>query len=263
MAQQLLDRYIAGSSIIHALDARVKLVLTVALIVCAALLPVGSWLALLALTALVWAAIIASGVGLGTLLRRSLLALPFLLVVVTVIFSMPGRPIFQLPLGFVTLTATDAGLLRFATIVWKSWLSMQAALLLTATTHFLDVLRALQALHMPKIIVALMSFMYRYLFILVEEAQRLLRARDCRSAALSGSGGGSVLWRAQVTGRLVGTLFLRSFERSERIYVAMLSRGYTGELRTLRAQTLDRRDLRFGIGVGAVLLIITAQAFVG
>lgn len=263
MAQQFLDRYIAGVSVIHALDARVKLVLTIALIVCAALLPVGAWLALLALTALVWAAIIASGVGMPTILKRSLLALPFLLVVVTVIFSLPGRPIFRLPLGFVTLTATDAGLLRFVTIVWKSWISMQAALLLTATTHFLDVLRALQALHMPKIIVALMSFMYRYLFILVEEVQRLLRARDCRSAALTGAGGGSVLWRAQVTGRLVGTLFLRSFERSERIYVAMLSRGYTGELRSLRAQALDRRDLRVGLGVGAILLIITAQAFVG
>jgi cobalt/nickel transport system permease protein len=263
MAQQLLDRYIAGSSVIHALDARVKLLLTVMTIVCAALLPVGSWLALLALTALVWATIIASGVGLTTILRRSLLALPFLAVVVTIIFSIPGRPVFQLPLGFVTLTATDAGLLRCITIIWKSWLSMQAALLLTATTHFLDVLRALQALHMPKIIVALLSFMYRYLFILVDEAQRLLRARDCRSAALSGSGGGSVLWRAQVTGRLVGTLFLRSFERSERIYVAMLSRGYNGELHSLRSPALNQRDRLFMIGAGAVLLIITAQAFVG
>src|ERR1044071_6307082 len=101
MAQQLLDRYIAGSSVIHALDARVKLVLTIALIVCASLLPVGSTLALTAFTALVWAAIIASGVGLPTILRRSLLALPFLLVVVTVIFSVPGRAIFRLPLGFV------------------------------------------------------------------------------------------------------------------------------------------------------------------
>jgi cobalt/nickel transport system permease protein len=263
MAQQLLDRYIAGSSVIHALDARVKLTLTVMLIVCAALLPVGAWLALLALTALIWATIIASGVGLSTILRRSLLALPFLAVVVTIIFSIPGRPVFQLPLGFTTLTATDAGLLRCATIIWKSWLSMQAALLLTATTHFLDVLRALQALRMPKIIVALLSFMYRYLFILVDEAQRLLRARDCRSAALSGSGGGSLLWRAQVTGRLVGTLFLRSFERSERIYVAMLSRGYHGELRSLRSPALNQRDRLFAIGSGAVLLIITAQAFVG
>jgi cobalt/nickel transport system permease protein len=267
MAQQILDRYIAGSSLIHALDARVKLVLTLAFIICAALLPEGAWLALLGLTALIWAAIVASGVGLSTIVRRSLLALPFLAVVVTIIFSVPGRPVFRLPLGFgpeaPALTATDAGLLRFTTIVWKSWLSMQAALLLTATTHFLDVLRALQALHMPKIIVVLLSFMYRYLFILVDEAQRLLRARDCRSAALDGAGGGSLLWRAQVTGRLVGTLFLRAFERSERIYVAMLSRGYTGELRTLRPPALDWRDLLFGIGVGAVLFIITAQAYVG
>jgi cobalt/nickel transport system permease protein len=263
MAQQFLDRYIDGSSLIHTLDARVKLVLTIMVIVCAALLPVGAWLALLALSALVWTAIIASGVGLATILRRSLLALPFLAVVTTVIFSIPGRPVFQLPLGFAMLTATDAGLLRFVTIVWKSWLSMHAALLLTATTHFLDVLRALQALHMPKIIVALLSFMYRYLFILVDEAQRLLRARDCRAAALNGSGGGSVLWRAQVTGRLVGTLFLRSFERSERIYVAMLSRGYSGELRSLRTPALNQRDRLFAIGAAVMLLIITAQAFVG
>ncbi|HEX6289846.1 MAG TPA: cobalt ECF transporter T component CbiQ [Herpetosiphonaceae bacterium] len=263
MTQQFLDRYIAGSSAIHGLDARVKLVLTVAIIVCAALMPIGAWLALLALTVLIWTAIVVSGVGLLTILRRSLLALPFLAVVVTLIFSVPGRPLFELPLGFATLTATDAGLLRFTTIIWKSWLSMQAALLLTATTHFLEVLRALQALRMPRIIVALLSFMYRYLFILVDEAQRLLRARECRSAALEGSGGGSLLWRAQVTGRLVGTLFLRAFERSERIYVAMLSRGYTGELHTLRAQAIGRRDLWFGVGGGVVLAIITAQAFLG
>ena len=262
MAQQLLDRYIAGGSAVHRLDARVKLVLAVAYIFCASSLPVGSWLALAALTAILWAAIVTSGVGLLTILRRALLALPFLAVAVTIIFSVPGRPVFRLPLGFVTLVATDAGLLRFTTIVWKSWLSVQAALLLTATTHFLDVLRALRALHLPQIMVAILSFMYRYLFVLVDEAQRLMRARECRSAALDGKGGSSVLWRAQVTGRLVGTLFLRAFERSERIYVAMLSRGYTGELRSLHTPVLGRRDLLIGFTGGLVLLVITAQAFV-
>ena len=159
MSQHFLDRYIERMSPIHALDARVKLVLTVSFIVCASLLPVGAWLALLGLTALVWVTIVTSGVGLMTILRRALVALPFLVVVVTIIFSVPGRPVLRLPLGFVTLTATDAGLLRFATIIWKSWISVQAALLLTATTHFLDVLRALRALHLPKIIVTLLAFM--------------------------------------------------------------------------------------------------------
>ena len=264
MTQQFLDRYVAGVSPVHQLDARVKLVLTVALILCASLLPVGAWFALVALTALVWAAILASGVGLGRILRRALVALPFLAVVITLIFSTRGRPVFTIPLGFATLTATDAGLMRFATVVWKSWISVQAALLLTATTHFLDVLRALRALHLPKIMVAILSFMYRYLFILVDESQRLLRARDCRSAAsASGKRGGSLWWRARVTGQLVGTLFLRSFERSERIYIAMLSRGYTGELRSLHATSLRRSDLAVALLGGLALVVITAQAFVG
>lgn len=263
-AQQYLDRYIAGSSSVHRLDARVKLVLTIALVVCAALLPVAAWFALTALTALVWATVLASGVGLRRILRRTLLALPFLLVVVTVVFSVPGRPVFSIPLGVVTLTATDAGLLRFATIVWKAWVSVQATLLLTATTHFLDVLRALRALRLPTIIVAILSFMYRYLFILVDEAQRLLRARECRSAAAqSGRSGGSLRWRARVTGQLVGTLVLRSFERSERIYVAMLARGYTGELRTLHTARLGRSDLAVGLAGTLILLLILAQALIG
>ena len=263
MTRHVLDRYIAGASVVHRLDARIKLALMVAFIVCASLLPVASWLALIALTALVWAAIIASGVGLPAILRRTLLALPFLAVVVTISFSVPGRPVFTLPLGFATLTATDAGLLRFLTIIWKSCISVQAALLLTATTHFLDVLRALRALHLPKIMVAILSFTYRYLFILVDEAQRLMRARASRSADPHGDGGGSLLWRAQVTGRLAGTLFLRAFERSERVYVAMLSRGYAGELRGLREPALGRHDLLVGIAGGLALLLITAQAFVG
>lgn len=263
MAQHVLERYIDGASPIHALDARVKLVLAVTTIVCAALLPPQSWLALVALTALTWATIITSGIGLKIILRRALVALPFLAVVVTIIFSVPGQPVFTLPLGFMTLTATDAGLLRFFTIVWKSWVSIQVALVLTATTHFFDILRALGALRLPKIMVALLSFMYRYLFVLVDEAQRLLRARDCRSAALHGTGGGSIWWRAKVTGQLVGTLFLRAFERSERIYVAMLARGYAGDLRSLSTRPLRASDLRFGLGGILVLLLIIAQAFLG
>ena len=260
MSTHLLDRYIDGSSPVHVLDARVKLLLALGFIICASLLPVGSWLALICLTTLLWLAIVVSEIGLGTINRRALVALPFLIVVVTIIFSVPGRPVFRVPLGLFTLTATDAGLLRFTSIIWKSWLSLQAALLLTATTHFLDVLRALRALRLPAVMVAILSFTYRYLYLLVDEAQRLRRARDCRSAAAEGNGGGTVLWRARVTGRLVGTLFLRSFERSERIYVAMLSRGYTGELRSMEGDALPRRDLLWGLGCAAVLLVVMLQA---
>lgn len=261
MTHQLFDRYIAGASPLHALDARVKLVLTIAFIFCASLLPPGSWLALTGLTALLWTAITISGVGLPTILRRALVALPFALVAITIVWSVPGRPVFQIPLGFATLTATDAGLIRFVSILWKSWISVQAALLLTATTHFLEVLWALRALRLPAIMVTILSLMYRYLFVLVDEAQRLMRARDCRSATLDARGGRSVWWRAQVTGRMVGTLLLRAFERSERIYVAMLARGYNGDLRTLSTPPMSRRDRQLSVIGGGLLLLIVAQAY--
>ena len=114
-------------------------------------------------------------------------------------------------------------------IMAKSWLSVQAALLLAYTTAFADLVDALRALRVPAIIVSIISFMYRYLAVLTDEAGRMSRARQSRSAAApDGRSGGSLSWRARVTGAMVGSLFIRSYERSERIYAAMLARGFAG-----------------------------------
>lgn len=234
-----LDRYIDQQSAVHALDPRVKLLLTLGFILAVGLLPPGSWIALALFTAMLWLAVIRANLAIGMIVKRAFVALPFALVAISIVFTKPGAPLFHLPLGFATLTATDAGLEAFITIVLKSWLSVQAALLLTATTHFLDVLHALRALRLPHVLVSILSFTYRYMFVLIDEAQRMMRARECRSAELPGQrSGGSIPWRAAVVGRMVGTLFLRSYERSERIYVAMLSRGYNGEVRTVRLPAL-------------------------
>lgn len=234
-----LDRYVEAESPIHRLDARVKLLLTFACILTLSLLPPGAWGWLLAVAALIWWAVLRSRVGLALILRRAFVALPFTLAAVTLVFSRPGVELFTLPLGPLRLTATDVGLTAFVSVVVKSWLSVQAALLLTATTPFSEVLRGLRELRLPAPLVAILSFAYRYLFVMVDEAQRMLRARECRAAELPGrSPGRSIAWRAGVVGQMVGTLFLRSYERSERIYVAMLSRGFDGELRSLRARRL-------------------------
>jgi cobalt/nickel transport system permease protein len=146
------------------------------------------------------------------------------------------------------------------TILAKSWLSLVAAIILTATTPALELLRAMRALAVPRILVATVSFMYRYLFVIVEEAQRLLRARDSRSASLEGLRcGGSFWWRAGVLGHMVGSLFLRSYERSERVYAAMQARGYDGELRFL----WDRawRLAEIVVAVALVLYMAGVEAY--
>ncbi|HEY75707.1 MAG TPA: cobalt ECF transporter T component CbiQ [Thermoflexia bacterium] len=258
-----LDTYCPGTSPIHRLDPRVKLVLTGLFILTAALVPDREWGAFGALEALVLLTILLSSVGLVRVQRRSAVAMPFVLAALTVAFSTPGRVLWRLPLPGIPLTVTDAGLLRFLSIAARSYLSVQAAILLAATTPFPDLLWGMRALRIPRTLVAITGFLYRYLFVLADEARRMLQAREARSGAPDGRGGGSVAWRAQVTGSMAGTLFLRSYERSERIYMAMLARGYDGTVRTLSPPSLRLVDWIVGLLVGmllAALLLLTFDA---
>ncbi len=175
--------------------------------------------------------------------RRSFIALPFALAAVSAIFMPAGQPLAEWSLGPIQLIPTDVGLLRFASIMLRAWLSVQAGILLVAVTPFPDMIHAFEHLRVPAILTTIIAFLYRYLFVLADEVMRLLRARDSRSAALPGlKSGRNVFWRAKIAGNMAGQLFLRSYERSDRIYNAMLARGYQGQLRTLRAHILTRRD---------------------
>ena len=158
-------------------------------------------------------------------------------------FSIPGNPLSTFHFLMWDFTITDAGLLRFVSILIRSWLSVQMAILLVAVTRFPDLIHAFEHLRVPAILTTIIAFLYRYLFVLTDEVFRLLRARESRSAAAAGSrSGGGVLWRAKVAGNMAGQLFLRSYERSDRIYNAMLARGYTGHLYTLNPHEMKSKD---------------------
>jgi cobalt/nickel transport system permease protein len=258
MHAEAFDRYHHGHSPVHNLDPRVKVVVTIAFILSNAVLPDGAWAAF----ALAWGFVLfansLSGLGTDFTLKRSFIALPFALVAVTVLFSVPGKPVTSFQFLFWDLTITDAGLLRFISIVIRSWLSVQMAILLVAVTEFPKIIHALTHLRVPAILATIISFLYRYLFVLTDEVLRMLRARQARSAAASGvRSGGSVAWRAQIAGNMAGQLFLRSYERSDRIYNAMLSRGYQGQLMTIHPHEFERSDLM--VGVFSILYFVLIQ----
>ncbi len=243
MHSDVFDRYHPGHSFLHQLDPRVKVVISLAFILSNTLLPDGAWLAYgLALCFLLLASLI-SRLGVSFTLRRSFIALPFALAAVTILFLPLGRTIASLHILTWDFAITDVGLIRFVSIVIRSWLSVQMAILLVAVTPFPDLIHALEHLHIPKILTTIIAFLYRYLFVLTDEVLRLLRARKARSAAAAGrKSGGEAFWRARVAGHMAGQLFLRSYERSDRIYNAMLARGYTGNLRTLNPHHLHASD---------------------
>ncbi len=256
MHVHFLDPYRPRSSPLHAADARLKLVLAVVFILTASLTPVAAWPVYILLFALILSVEILSGLGIGFVMKRAALALPFVLAALPVIFTIRGTELFHLSLGSWTLTASVEGLERFASVALKSWLSVQAAILLAASTPFPELLQAMRAVHVPRLLVAMFGLMWRYLFVLVDEALRLMRARAARSGVSGETGrrvGGSVIWRGRVAGGMAGNLFLRAFERSDRIYAAMLSRGYDGEARALPLAPMNAAD--WGALIGGLALL--------
>jgi len=253
----IFDRYHSHDSLLHHLDPRVKVLVTVAFILSNALLPDGSWLAF----GVAWLILLVGNdlarLGLAYTLKRSFVALPFALAAISAMFSPLGESLTSFQFLFWNLTITDFGLIRFLSILVRSWLSVQMAILLVATTQFPDLIHAFEHLRVPKILTTIIAFLYRYLFVLTDEVFRLLRAREARSAGLPGQKhGGTLIWRAQVAGSMAGQLFLRSYERSDRIYNAMLARGYTGQLRTLNPHNMTRRDwLVLVLAVGSLLFV--------
>lgn len=258
-----LDPFREISSPIHELDPRVKLVLSLAFIITTALVSPGVWPVYILLLAIIFSVIILSRLGFLFVLKRSLLALPFVFAALPVIFTIKGNSLVSIMAGSWILTASTQGLERFISIALKSWISVQTAIILASSTPFPDLLMAMRAIHIPRLLVAIFGLMWRYLFVLVDEALRLMRARLARSGETGlpdRKTGGSIAWRAQVTGGMAGSLFLRALERSDHIYNAMLSRGYNGEVFTLDLPGLRPAQwfaLFGGLGLLLALLMIS------
>jgi len=255
----LTDQYRARPSAIHHLDPRVRVVVAVLFILACSLIPIGAWRGFAALLALVVAASAVAQLGATFTLRRSYIALPFALVAVPLLFTVPGEVLYTVPgLGW---TVTAQGLERFLSVLLRSWIAVQAAILLTAVTRFPDLLWALGALRLPRSLVSTIGFMYRYLFVLSDEAARMLRARAARASSPPGSRRPGVLWQARVAGNMVGSLFLRALERSERVHAAMIARGYNGAMPSLSAHALRPADWALGVLVILLLAGILAIAY--
>lgn len=243
------------------LDARVKLLLTLAFILALGLSPTGAWPSFVLFAAVMLSMEILSGAPLRYFLTHSVLAAGFALAALPLIFQIEGSPIAGFELWGMPLTITCKGVERFSSILLKSWMSIQAALLLAATTEFPQLLAAMRQLGVPRLMVSIVGLMWRYLYLLRDEALRLMAARSSRSvAAESRVRRPPLVWRAKVTGGMAGSLLLRSLERSERVYAAMLARGYSGEPPAAGRGALRKTDrvwLAGGLMVCGILWLLS------
>ena len=237
--------YVDIKSILHEMDARVKLPAAIALIIVISALPQGAWPVFVFLFMIILGLQIASEIPFRVLYSRSLLAIPFLLAAIPVLFTIDGEALTRVTIFKTSLSITIPGLERFVHIFLKSWFSVHVAILLAATTQMMDLLSAMRVYKVPRIIVMVFRLMWRYLSIMITKAQRMMRARTARSVNINGHRKKlikQIAWQAQVTGSMAGSLFVRSLEQSERVYQAMLSRGFDGEIRLMPQAKMTLRQ---------------------
>jgi cobalt/nickel transport system permease protein len=153
------------------------------------------------------------------LLKRMVVEVPFVLFAVLLPFVAHGPRT-----EFLGLTVSESGLLAAWGLLAKGTLGVLASLTLAATTEPQDVLAGLERLRLPNLLVQILGFMIRYLDVVTSELQRMKVARESRGFTARDPRHWPVLARS------ASALFIRSYERGERVHLAMLSRGYTGRM---------------------------------
>ncbi len=240
MQHSYIDKYWDLESPVHKIDPRFKIIGCVGFILFAIFTAPTSFLTFASYGLLLAVLIALSKVPLRFILMRCLVIVPFVLMVAMFIpFMKKGQFAGGYSLGSLKLTVTYDGLFIFWNVLIKAFLSIMALTLLISTTKFTQFLKALQRLNIPQVFIMILSFMYRYIFVITDELELMLRAKKARSI------GGSRWFHFKTLSNMLGVLFLKSYEKGETVYLAMCSRGYNGDIKTIDEMYIKKSDVAF------------------
>ncbi len=249
-----LDRYADIPSALTRAAPVARLLGVVVIAVGSAVLPLAAWPQMAALAVLVAALAAAGRIPAGVFLFRLAGPLAFVLVLALALpVLVPGRIVWNVgPLG-----VTDAGVVRFASVLGRALPALGAAVILVSTLRFTELLEALRELHLPRAVTTSLGLAYRYLYTLSDEVERMRRAARSRNAGTGAAG------RRRVLLGIAAASLTRSFARSERVHQAMLARGYRDGIPALEPHPVDLRSAAGLAGLTIVVAAIAASAHLG
>ena len=239
-----LDLLARGESAIHRLDPRAKVLTTLVYILC--VVSFGRYELAAMLPFLLYPVVLLALADLpaGYIARKVVVVLPF--AVMVGLFN----PLFdrQVVVQLGTLDISG-GWISCLSIVTRALLTAGAAIVLVAVTGFPAICATLERLGMPRVFAVQLLFLHRYIFVLTDEGGRVARARQLRACGKQGLG-------LHHFGALVGHLLLRTWERAERVHMAMLARGFSGEIHARRQGRFGTGDLLFVCGWSSLFVIM-------
>ncbi|MEW9528876.1 cobalt ECF transporter T component CbiQ [Microbispora sp. NPDC049125] len=230
--------YRPGETLVHRLPPQCKLVAVVSFAVAVVATPRECFWAFGVYALLLGAVAAAARVPAAFVARRMVIEVPFVLFAVAIPLIGTGERIEALGVSL-----SVPGLWAAWNILAKATLGVAASILLAATTEPRMMLLGAERLRLPRLLVQIATFMLRYMDVIGDQMRRMRVARESRGFVARD------LRQAPVLAKSAGALFIRSYERGERVHLAMLSRGYTGEMPSIRDLSASRRDW----GVAALL----------
>jgi cobalt/nickel transport system permease protein len=250
MKHDFIDKYSDLNSPVHRLNARIKIIFLSLLIVANVSTPAKNYFAFALYLVILGGITAFSKVPLEHILRKSMVIIPFVVMIsIFLPFIKTSEISGGISLGISAIQIYPSKLLLLWNVLIKSFLSVVALILLSSTTGFADLLKGLRSLGMPQVLLNMFNFFYRYIFVLVEEVQRVKRARDARCFR------GKTLKQALTIGNMIGIIFLRSFERGERVFSAMCARGYDGKIVGSQDKSLSFQDYAI-LSLGIIIILI-------
>ena len=228
----------------HSLPSHVKICTVLFFVFVVVSTPITYWPAFLIFLALVIFSALAGKISILTLSKRALIEVPFIIFAILMPFFGTGE---RFELGPFNLYRD--GLLAGLSIVAKGTLGVLSAVILSTTTTAREILRGLERLRLPTIMVQIASFMLRYVNVISDEMERMRIARQSRGFDATGV----KHWKVIATS--AAALFIRSYERGERVHLAMLSRGFDGELPHTEPKSVGTSAWLIAFSVPALALL--------
>jgi len=211
--------YLHRHSLVHSLPSHLKIIAAMAFILVVVSTPVTQWPAFVAYFAWLLIVVSIAKIPLLLLFKRALIEVPFIFFAILMPFFGSGEKMQVGPFDLYR-----EGVIAGSGIVVKGTLGVMTAIILSTSTTAREILRGLERLRLPVLMVQIASFMLRYVNVVNDEMERMKVARESRGFEATGI----KHWKVLATA--AGALFIRSYERGERVHLSMLSRGYNGVL---------------------------------
>ncbi|MEV8309699.1 cobalt ECF transporter T component CbiQ [Streptomyces flavidovirens] len=237
--------YRHGHSVVHALPPHCKLAAVFCFVLVVVSTPREAMWAFGLYAVLLGGVAYAARVPAGFLLKRLLIEVPFVAFAVLMPFVAQGERVEVLGMSL-----SVSGLWGAWNVLAKGTLGVAASVLLASTTELRSLLLGLQRLRLPPLLVQIASFMIRYGDVITDEMRRMSIARRSRGFEARGVRHWGVL------GKTAGALFIRSYERGERVHLAMVSRGYTGTMPVIDEVTATRAQWSYAAALPVSALAV-------